>query len=81
MNATGQISEKNRYSLCLQPQHEFQSAINRYEEFVTAFYLDYPDDRDLPIRMLLKFADEKSLEQVHQWVNQPPERAPLTHRK
>jgi hypothetical protein len=53
---------------CLQQQHLFRKTVSFYQEFITAFYTRYSTDRDVPFRILLGHADEKTPEQVHQWL-------------
>jgi|SRR5947209_9883301 len=52
---------------CEQNVHHFRQGPEYYADFVTNFYLSYPDDRDIPMRMLIEFADEKNVEQIHDW--------------
>ena len=44
-----------------------------YEQFITDFYSRYTMDRDVPVRVLLQQADEKTPEELHQWLSQKPE--------
>lgn len=53
---------------CLKELHLFHHEPPYYEKFVTDFYKAHSEDRDVPLRILLLQADEKTPEQVHQWL-------------
>jgi len=50
---------------CLKEQHLFHKDLPYYEKFVTDFYTTYSEDRDVPLRILLLQADQKTPEEVH----------------
>jgi hypothetical protein len=53
---------------CLKELHLFHNDLPYYAKFVTDFYTTYSEDRDVPLRILLLQADQKTPEQVHQWL-------------
>jgi hypothetical protein len=53
---------------CLKEQHLFQRDLSCYEKFVTDFYTRYPQDEDVPVRVLLLQADQKTIQEVHEWL-------------
>ena len=53
---------------CLQREHLFRKDVPFYERFITDFYNRYAMDRDVPLRVLLLQADEKTPDEVHQWL-------------
>jgi hypothetical protein len=53
---------------CLANQEIFRKAASYYENFVTAFYTKYPEDRDLPLQILIEDSEDKTPEQIHEWV-------------
>jgi hypothetical protein len=53
---------------CLKEQHLFHKDLPYYEKFVTDFYNEYSTDRDVPVRVLVVSADDKTPAQVHQWL-------------
>ena len=53
---------------CLQQRHLFRKDVAFYEQFITSFYDKYPMDRDVPFRVLLLQADEKTPDEVHRWL-------------
>jgi len=53
---------------CLQQRHLFRKDPKFYEQFITDFYNRYAMDRDVPFRVLLAQADEKTPEEVHRWL-------------
>lgn len=53
---------------CLQQRHLFHREVPSYEKFVTDLYNRYPMDRDVPLRVLLLQADEKTPDEVHRWL-------------
>jgi hypothetical protein len=62
------ISE-SPFSQCMAGGQGFRKEISHYEKFLTEFYSKYPGDRDVPLRILLAEAEDKTLEQVHEWVS------------
>jgi hypothetical protein len=58
---------------CVQKQHLFRKDVPFYEKFVTDFYSRYPEDRDVPMRILILQADDKSPDEVHQWLAEKSE--------
>jgi hypothetical protein len=54
---------------CLAGEQVFRKEASYYEDFVTGFYTEHPEDRDLPLRILLEDSEEKTPGQVHEWVN------------
>ena len=73
--ANNVVSKKtdSEFDPCLQKRHLFRREPPSYEQFVTDFYNRYPMDRDVPLRILLLQADEKSPEEVHQWLDRKSE--------
>jgi len=53
---------------CLRKRHLFERELSYYEKFVTEFYTRYSQDRDVPVRVLLLQADQKTPEEVHGWL-------------
>ena len=53
---------------CLQQRHLFRKEAPFYEQFITDFFNRYSMDRDVPVRILLLQADEKSPDEIHQWL-------------
>jgi len=67
---TGLTGDRERLESCQGAAHPFHRVSDAYYvNFLTHFYLSYPEDRDIPMRMLIHFADEKTAEQVHEWVS------------
>lgn len=62
----------NEFDPCLKRQHLFGKQILFYEQFITNFYRRYSMDRDVPVRALLLQADEKTPDEVHQWLVKKP---------
>ncbi|HEX4921861.1 MAG TPA: hypothetical protein VFV92_14120 [Candidatus Bathyarchaeia archaeon] len=58
---------------CLQQRHLFRKEAPFYEQFITDFYNRYSMDRDVPVRILLLQADEKTPDDVHQWLAKKPQ--------
>ena len=58
---------------CLQQRHLFQKDAQYYEQLITDFYNRYAMDRDVPVRVLLQQVNEKTPDEVHQWLAQKPE--------
>jgi hypothetical protein len=54
---------------CLASEQLFRKESSFYVEFVTEFYTKYPQDRDLPLRTLIEDSEEKTPEQIHEWVS------------
>ena len=83
MGACGQSwsGHRNRLDLCEQGAYRLRSGVfaQYYADFVTHFYLTYPNDRDIPIHTLIEFADEKTAEQVHEWADTIAKPASLFH--
>jgi hypothetical protein len=67
-NSTESKMAANEFDPCLQQRHLFRKEAPIYEHFITDFYNRYPMDRDVPVRVLLVQADEKTPDQVHQWL-------------
>lgn len=53
---------------CLEKRHLFKKDLSYYEQFVTDFYNRYTEDRDVPLRILLSQADERTPNEVHEWL-------------
>ena len=53
---------------CLEKRPLFKKDIGYYEKFVTDYYTRYSEDRDAPVRVILLQADQKTPEEVHQWL-------------
>lgn len=55
---------------CLESKASFTKAPDDYEESITSFYQEYPQDREVPMRLVFQFmSDEsgKTPEQIHAW--------------
>jgi hypothetical protein len=61
--------EETPIGRCLAGEQIFRREASYYEEFVTRFYTKYPEDRDLPLRTLIEDSEEKTPEQIHEWVS------------
>lgn len=53
---------------CLEKRHLFRQDVSHYKHYITDFYKQYPEDRDVPVRILLMQADQKTPKEVHQWL-------------
>jgi hypothetical protein len=53
---------------CLEKRHLFKKDLSYYEQFVTDFYNRYTEDCDVPLRVLLLQADERTPNEVHEWL-------------
>ena len=53
---------------CLGKLHPFMKEVSYYERFTTDFYNRYPDDQDVPLRILLLQEDQRTAPEVHQWL-------------
>ena len=53
-------------TLCLARQQVFRREVAYYQSFVTEFYTRYPEDRDVPMRMLLMSADDRTQSEIHE---------------
>jgi hypothetical protein len=60
--------DANGTSSCFASEQFFRKEVSYYENFVTDFYTKYPEDRDLPLRILIEDSEEKTPEQVHEWM-------------
>lgn len=67
-NRTSSKKADNGFDPCLQQRHLFRREAPFYEQFITDFYNRYSMDRDVPIRILLLHADEKTADEVHHWL-------------
>jgi hypothetical protein len=67
-NSIGSRRAGNESKPCLQQRHLFRKEALFYEQFITDFYDRYSMDRDVPVRVLLLQADEKTPAGVHQWL-------------
>lgn len=72
-NSIGSRKTSNELDPCLQQRHLFRKEAPFYERFITDFYNRYSMDRDVPVRVLLLQADEKTPDDVHQWLAKKPE--------
>jgi hypothetical protein len=68
-NSTDSKASDNEFDPCLQQRHLFRREVPFYEQFITDFYNRYSMDRDVPVRVLLLQADEKTPSEVHQWLS------------
>jgi hypothetical protein len=68
IDSTDSRAAGNGLDPCLQQRHLFRKEARFYEHFVTDFYNRYPADRDVPTRVLLLQADDKTPDEVHQWL-------------
>lgn len=53
---------------CLEKRHLFKRDLSHYEQFITDFYRQYAEDRDVPLQVLLLQADERTPKEVHDWL-------------
>jgi hypothetical protein len=53
---------------CLVKLHLFKKDLSYYGQFITDFYNQHSEDRDVPLRILLLQADQRTPEEVHQWL-------------
>jgi hypothetical protein len=67
-NGTAPKTAENEFDTCLQQRHLFRKEAPFYEHFITDFYDRYPMDRDVPVRVLLLQADQKTPQEVHEWL-------------
>jgi hypothetical protein len=74
---TGNREQLESCQAAAQPFHRVSDAF--YTNYLTQFYLSYPEDRDIPMRMLIHFADDESAEQVHVWVTSQDKPSSLFH--
>ncbi len=68
---TGRTTSKkaeDRSESCSQKRHLFRKQASFYEQFITDFFSRYTMDRNVPVRILLLQADEKTPDEVHQWL-------------
>jgi hypothetical protein len=54
---------------CLKKQHLFERDLAYYEKFITDFYTQYSRDQDVPLRVLLLQADQRTIQEVHEWLS------------
>jgi hypothetical protein len=53
-------------ALCFQQKEEFDKPVEDYEQLMTKFYKQYPDDDDVPLKfLLLELAAHKSPNDIH----------------
>lgn len=71
-NSTDSKTVANKFDPCLQERHLFRKEASFYEGFITDFYNRHESDRDVPFRVLLLQADEKTPDEVHQWLDKKP---------
>jgi hypothetical protein len=62
------LDAKTGLDPCLEKRHLFRKNVASYEKFVTDFYNQYSEDRDVPLRILLLQADERTPREIHQWL-------------
>lgn len=62
----------NQLDPCLQHRHLFRKDAAFYEHFITEFYSRYAMDRDVPVRVLVLQADDKTPDEVHEWLAKKP---------
>lgn len=72
-NSADSGSASGDFDSCLQQRHLFRKEVQFYQQFITSFYNRYAMDRDVPVRVLLLQADEKTPEEVHQWLTKKSE--------
>jgi hypothetical protein len=72
-NSTRSRMAANQFDPCLQQRHLFRKQAGFYEQFITDFYNRYAMDRDVPVRVLLLQADEKTPDEVHDWLAKKPD--------
>jgi hypothetical protein len=53
---------------CLEKLHLFKKELSDYSRFITDFYDKHSEDKDVPLRILLVEADQRTPEEVHQWL-------------
>jgi hypothetical protein len=62
------ISVNGGFGSCLERLHLFKKDLSYYVQFITDFYNQHSEDRDVPLRILLPQADQRTPEVVHQWL-------------
>jgi hypothetical protein len=55
---------------CLEKLHVFKKDLSDYGQFITDFYNKHSEDKDVPLRILLLQADQRTPEEVHQWLKE-----------
>jgi hypothetical protein len=66
--ASPHTTAAGEFDPCLKKQHLFERDLSYYEKFVSDFYSRYPRDRDVPVRVLLLQADQKTPQEVAEWL-------------
>jgi hypothetical protein len=69
VSGKAQSPEDTPIGRCLAQEQLLRKEVSHYENFVTGFYRKYPEDRDLPLRILIEASEEKTPEQIHEWVS------------
>lgn len=67
-------AEKLPMGKCMDLSPKFSRSMEDYEELMTRYYKDYPNDLNLPIaKLLFELSDNQnmSLDQVHRWFHSP----------
>lgn len=70
------VGEKLPEEKCMDLSPKFSRTTEEYEQLVTRYYKNYPDDRNLPIaKLLFELSDNQnmSLDHIHQWFHSPDE--------
>ena len=67
-DAANDPSASSKQDTCLQKQHLFKKDLPYYEQYVTDLYTRYLDDRDVPLKIVLLQADQRTVDEVHNWL-------------
>jgi len=53
---------------CLEKLHLFKKELPFYAQAISDFYKQHSEDKDVPLRILLLQLDQRTPEEVHQWL-------------
>jgi hypothetical protein len=62
------VASASGFDPCLAKRHLFKKDLSYYEQLITDFYNQYSEDRDVPLRILLLQADERTPKEIHVWL-------------